>query len=45
MGINYVRFVVCKTDDQIDFAKARLEGLRPLIPAYKAAESGRLISM
>ncbi|KAL9053352.1 MAG: hypothetical protein Q9206_003956 [Seirophora lacunosa] len=40
MGFNYVRFVVCKTDDQIDFAKARLEGLRPLIRTYKAAESG-----
>lgn len=31
MGENYVRFIVCKTDEQIELAKDRLGGLRVLV--------------
>ncbi|KAI4117272.1 MAG: hypothetical protein LQ338_007579 [Usnochroma carphineum] len=36
IGADYVRFVVCKTDEEIEFAKERLRGLKPLIRTHEA---------
>ena len=35
LGENYVRFIVCKTDEQLDLAESRLQKLRALVGTPK----------
>ena len=36
IGESYLRFIVCKTDEQLELAKDRLRGLRALITTTEA---------